>query len=207
MIKTLSLAYNSRVFMYPLNSLSDRNTTSDQYKKFLDSFNNMDEKKFFNEFQKKYDEFEITKNIDFSEIKFFSFLNFVRYQHHLKSYLRKLKFNHNWNKGVLSITFINNITLVSFQLIFQQNGVVKFLSLDKDYDDNETLSYVIDGTFSSSSLVHKSYKIMRLMGILTEISNEACELSTSFQTLKIHNLHENIRKDKEENVIEYIISK
>ena len=85
-------------------------------------------------------------------------------------------FNPNWNKGILSVTFeINNSTSTKFQLIFQQNGIVRFLSLDKDHDDKKTLSYVIDGTFSSSSLIRKSYKIKRLMGILTEILNEECE--------------------------------
>ena len=200
-----SFQYNDNITStYPLTELLDNENTSDSYNNFLDSFNEGGEKRFFEEFQEKYDQFKIVKNIRFNAINFFSFLNFVRYQQYIKPYLRKLKFNPNWNKGILSVTFeINNSTSAKFQLIFQQNGIVRFLSLDKDHDDEETLSYVIDGTFSSSSLIRKSYKIKRLMGILTEVLNEECE-EEHISDNDMQELH-NVMGDEEYVVTEYIL--
>lgn len=155
------------------SSTSVKSTLLDEYNKFLDSFGRKDNYLFFKEFKDNYDEFKIIQNTSFEDIQIFSFLNFARYQLYLKKYLKKLSCYPNWNKGILSITFENNnLTSTNFQLIFQSNGLVRFLSLDKDHDENETLSYVIDGSFSSSSLISKSYKIKRLLGILVEILNE-----------------------------------
>ena len=90
--------------------------------------------------------------------------NFQRYLPYLKPYLDKHVYNLNVNKGIISLHFEkDNFSLL---LTFLTNGKVGFLSLDRDFSDDEHLCYIYEGKLSTSNLVSKSWKINRLLTIL-----------------------------------------
>lgn len=90
--------------------------------------------------------------------------NFQRYLPYLKPYLDKHVYNLNVNKGIISLHFEkDNFSLL---LTFLTNGKVGFLSLDRDFSDDEHLCYIYDGELSTSNLVSRSWKINRLLTIL-----------------------------------------
>lgn len=132
------------------------------------------EKRIFNEFKKNYDKFKIFHDVNFDDIKFYSFLNFLRYYNYLFFYFENFSFYTTFGKGLVSIVFKSNQkTLISLQLTFQTNGITRFLSQDQDCSNLESQTYIIEGNFSSSNLLSKNYKIERLMRILTsELKHE-----------------------------------
>ena len=91
--------------------------------------------------------------------------NFQRYLPYLKSYLDKYTYHLNVNKGIISLHFeTDNFSLL---LTFLTNGKVGFLSLDRDFsEEEEHLCYIYEGKLSTSNLVSKSWKINRLLTIL-----------------------------------------
>ena len=90
--------------------------------------------------------------------------NFQRYLPYLKVYLGKHVYHLNVNKGIISLRFkTDNFSLL---LTFLTNGKVGFLSLDRDFSDDEHLCYIYEGELSTSNLVSKSWKINRLLTIL-----------------------------------------
>ena len=90
--------------------------------------------------------------------------NFQRYLTYLKTYLDKYTYHLNVNKGIISLHFeTDNFSLL---LTFLTNGKVGFLSLDRDFSDDEHLCYIYEGELSTSNLVSKSWKINRLLTIL-----------------------------------------
>jgi hypothetical protein len=90
--------------------------------------------------------------------------NFQRYLPYLKSYLDKHTYHLNVNKGIISLHFeTDNFSLL---LTFLTNGKVGFLSLDRDFSEEEQLCYIYEGALSTSNLVSKSWKINRLLTIL-----------------------------------------
>jgi|GEM_PF-6441816 hypothetical protein len=129
------------------------------------------EKITFEKFKNDYDKFKIFHDVDFNDIKFYSFLNFLRYYSHLFEYFEEFSFYKTFSKGEVSIVFKSSQkTLISLQLTFQTNGITRFLSQDQDSNDLEKQTYIIEGNFSSSNLISKNYKIERLMQILTSES-------------------------------------
>lgn len=90
--------------------------------------------------------------------------NFQRYLTYLKTYLDKRTYHLNVNKGIISLHFeTDNFSLL---LTFLTNGKVGFLSLDRDFSDDENLCYIFEGELSTSNLVSRSWKINRLLTIL-----------------------------------------
>lgn len=90
--------------------------------------------------------------------------NFQRYLPYLKPYLDKHTYYLNINKGIISLHFeTDNFSLL---LTFLTNGKVGFLSLDRDFSEEEQLCYIYEGKLSTSNLVSKSWKINRLLTIL-----------------------------------------
>lgn len=90
--------------------------------------------------------------------------NFQRYLPYLKPYLDKHVYHLNVNKGIISLHFkTDNFSLL---LTFLTNGKVGFLSLDRDFSDDEHLCYIYEGELSTSNLVSRSWKINRLLTIL-----------------------------------------
>ena len=90
--------------------------------------------------------------------------NFQRYLPYLKPYLDKHTYHLNVNKVIISLHFEkDNFSLL---LTFLTNGKVGFLSLDRDFSDDEHLCYIYEGELSTSNLVSKSRKINRLLTIL-----------------------------------------
>ena len=90
--------------------------------------------------------------------------NFQRYLPYFKPYLDKHTYHLNVNKGIISLHFeTDNFSLL---LTFLTNGKVGFLSLDRDFSDDEHLCYIYEGELSTSNLVSKSWKINRLLIIL-----------------------------------------
>lgn len=51
---------------------------------------------------------------------------------------------------------------------FQSNGIIKFLSLDRDNElnENENQKYVFTGEFCTSNLIRKNSDIKRLLAII-----------------------------------------
>lgn len=127
----------------------------------------------FEEFKVKYDKFRIFHNINFDDIEFYSFLNFLRYYAYLFKYFENFLFYKTFSKKEVSIVFRSNQkTFISLQLTFQTNGITRFLSQDQDGNDLEKQTYMIEGKFSSSNLMSRNYKIERLMQILTSESKQ-----------------------------------
>lgn len=90
--------------------------------------------------------------------------NFQRYLPYFKPYLDKHTYHLNVNKGIISLHFeTDNFSLL---LTFLTNGKVGFLSLDRDFSDDEHLCYIYEGELSTSNLVSRSWKINRLLTIL-----------------------------------------
>lgn len=90
--------------------------------------------------------------------------NFQRYLPYFKPYLDKHTYHLNVNKGIISLHFeTDNFSLL---LTFLTNGKVGFLSLDRDFSEEEQLCYIYEGKLSTSNLVSKSWKINRLLTIL-----------------------------------------
>ena len=90
--------------------------------------------------------------------------NFQRYLPYFKPYLDKHTYHLNVNKGIISLHFeTDNFSLL---LTFLTNGKVGFLSLDRDFSEEEHLCYIYEGKLSTSNLVSKSWKINRLLTIL-----------------------------------------
>lgn len=128
--------------------------------------------KFFQQF-KKNDETGILQQVEYGTFHFASFINFWRYYAALKKYLGSNKYQSSilTEQELISIVLKNKQTLVSLQLSFQKDGLVKFTSLDDDkIEQGDKRIYLIQGSFSSSTLLSKSYKIKRLMRIIEGIS-------------------------------------
>lgn len=90
--------------------------------------------------------------------------NFQRYLPYLKSYLDKYTYHLNVNKGIISLRF--ETSDFSLLLTFSTNGKMSFLSLDRDFSEEESLCYIYEGELSTSNLVSRSWKINRLLTIL-----------------------------------------
>ena len=90
--------------------------------------------------------------------------NFQRYLPYFKPYLDKHTYHLNVNKGIISLRF--ETSDFSLLLTFLTNGKMSFLSLDRDFSEEESLCYIYEGELSTSNLVSKSGKINRLLSML-----------------------------------------
>lgn len=97
----------------------------------------------------------------------FSKINFERYLSYLQPYMDKIQYDLDVvDDGVIVLTFHRSDFDLSFK--FLKNGKTEILSLDRLDKDNssaynpkdlqETMCYVLQGNFSSSSLVEKVIK-------------------------------------------------
>lgn len=86
----------------------------------------------------------------------------------LKPYLDKHTYHLNVNKSIISLHFeTDNFSLL---LTFLTNGKVGFLSLDRDFSDDEHLCYIYEGELSTSNLVSRSWKINRYINYIGLVS-------------------------------------
>lgn len=115
----------------------------------------------FVQLQKNFKEFKI---VDFEDAALYSWVNFFRYFPYLEKYLLNLDFYLIVTKQELSINFKTDE--MSLMLAFQTNGITRFLCQDKENDVNETQTFIIVGTISTSNLLKNNYKILRLLRIL-----------------------------------------
>lgn len=190
MMHSFDYYYNQTINHNNLSVIADITEQQGVIENFLNEFD--DERQIFDKFKEKYDDFEILKNISsHTDISFFSFINFVRYQTFFKRFI-SLPHQINWNNKILSITFnTENQYSTNLQLIFQENGIVRFLSLDRDEDNEDSrLSYAIDGTFSSSEFLDKSHKIEYLVAILDKIL-----FSKKLENLMVHKKENYLKAD------------
>ena len=127
-----------------------------------------------NGFRDKFDMFNLLSNISKHRIytlKTFSFLNFLRYFEHFVPYFQNDKFYSLFEiknqECVLTIRQKND-KQVSLLMRFQSNGIIKFLSLDRDNElnENENQKYVFTGEFCTSNLIRKNSDIKRLLAII-----------------------------------------
>lgn len=129
-----------------------------------------------NGFREKFDMFNLLSNISKNRIytlKTFSFLNFLRYFEHFVPYFKNDNFYSLFEiknqECVLTIRQKND-KQVSLLMRFQSNGIIKFLSLDRDNElnenENENQKYVFTGEFCTSNLIRKNSDIKRLLAII-----------------------------------------
>lgn len=57
--------------------------------------------------------------------------------------------------------------IISLLLVFQRDGLVRFLCLDDENDEREERVFVIHGTFSSSNIITNMHKINRLLKLIS----------------------------------------
>lgn len=103
-----------------------------------------------------------------------SLVNFIRYFNELEFFLKKREFYVDLTElGFLNIRLMSrNQNTGYMELIFNKNGKVDYLSLDKEYDPLEKKTYVMRGHIETSDRLQKSYKINRLMSILRHLDLE-----------------------------------
>lgn len=107
--------------------------------------------------------FSILRNLEEINFSNTSFINFLRYLPVIKDYLLPEKFNITANDQILRLQF--NIYQTYLVLHFREDFIVDYFSYDKDIDENEQLVYSMKGSFCSSNLLKKSYKIERLLSM------------------------------------------
>lgn len=125
-------------------------------------------KQFFDTFKAKYDEYCLFENIDFNDLRFHSLVNFFRYYKELLSYFRRYSVVSVISNGLVSVIIrtADNLS-TQLQLIFDEDGITRFIVSDEDdIHEDEDLIFAIEGNFSSSNLLEKSYKIRKLLSIL-----------------------------------------
>lgn len=143
------------------NIQRDKNITLENkeiscYQHYMDFVNNIDNRQLF-----KQDEIDILKEAHSS-----SFINFLRYYIHLLEFKDFVKYIAVFDE-LISISFFNPNTQIELSLTFQKDGITKFISMDSDeIQSNEKMTYLMQGSISTSSLFSKSHKIKRILNIL-----------------------------------------
>lgn len=94
-----------------------------------------------------------------------SFVNFIRYYPVLNGYLFDGFYNFDVINNVIRLQIsIDNLNLI---LHFNENFIIDYYSSDDDIKmEKERLIFSMNGSFSSSSTLRKSYKIERLLSVL-----------------------------------------
>lgn len=128
----------------------------------------------FNFFQESGYESSLSEEILDKSLEKNSLINFIRYFNELEYFLRKRDFYVDLTElGFLNIRFMSrNRNSGYLELVFNKNGKVDFVSLDKEYDPLEKKTYVMRGYIETSDRLQKSYKINRLMSILRHLDVE-----------------------------------
>lgn len=112
--------------------------------------------------------------------KISSFINFIRYYPILVKYVSKDNYDVSIVNEIIRLKISNkNLHLV---LHFRSDFLVEFYSYDNDFSDEESLVYSMQGSFSSSSKISKSYKIERLLALFDRCNDEF----SNFYTLSIN---------------------
>lgn len=104
-----------------------------------------------------------------------SAINFYRYIEYLYSYSKDRElFMDVDGCGNLMLRISSTLSEAYMSLIFNQNGVVEFLSLEKGYSkqDKDLTPYYLKGSMETSENFDYAYKIGRLLAILDGIHKE-----------------------------------
>jgi len=105
----------------------------------------------------------ILRELEEVEFSNTSFINFLRYLPVIKDYLIPERFNITASEEVLRLQF--NIHHTYLVLYFRDDFIIDYFSYDKDVEKDEQLVYSMKGSFCSSNLLKKSYKIERLLSM------------------------------------------
>ena len=130
---------------------------------------------FLAELKKRHSEFKKIDDVEAALCDYYSWLNFARYYRYLESYLSSDKYNYYFimsnHEFSINIKQKNQISVddnvISLLLVFQRNGLVRFLCLDNENDEREDRVFVIHGTFSSSNIITNMHKINRLLKLIS----------------------------------------
>lgn len=130
---------------------------------------------FLAELKKRHSEFKKIDDVEASLCDYYSWLNFARYYSYLESYLSSDKYNYYFimsnHEFSINIKQKNQISvgdnIISLLLVFQRNGLVRFLCLDDENDENEKQTFLIEGNFSASNMFSNMHKINRLLKLIS----------------------------------------
>ena len=130
---------------------------------------------FLAELKKRHSEFKKIDDVEAALCDYYSWLNFARYYIYLESYFSSDKYNYYFimsnHEFSINIKQKNQISvgdnIISLLLVFQRDGLVRFLCLDDENDEREDRVFVIHGTFSSSNMTDNMYKINRLLKLIS----------------------------------------
>lgn len=161
--------FREEMHLFELEDIDSRNHYKQRAKE-ADRFlrNKNINKQFFDTFKAEYDEYRLFENIDFDDLRFHSLVNFFRYYKELLSYFRRYSVVSVVSDGLISVIIrtADNLS-TQLQLIFDEDGITRFIVSDEDdIHEEEDLIFAIEGNFSSSNLLEKSYKIRKLLSIL-----------------------------------------
>ena len=133
---------------------------------------------FLAELKKRHSEFKKIDDVEASLCDYYSWLNFARYYIYLESYLSSDKYsyyfimsNHEFSINIKQLrsmkTMYPDDNVISLLLIFQRDGLVRFLCLDDENDENEKQTFLIEGNFSASNMFSNMHKINRLLKLIS----------------------------------------
>lgn len=130
---------------------------------------------FLTELKKRHSEFKKIDDVEASLCDYYSWLNFARYYGYLESYLSSDKYNYYFimsnHEFSINIKQKNQISvgdnIISLLLVFQRDGLVRFLCLDDENDENEKQTFLIEGNFSASNMFSNMHKINRLLKLIS----------------------------------------
>lgn len=134
---------------------------------------------FLAELKKRHSEFKKIDDVEAALCDYYSWLNFARYYRYFESYLSSDKYNYYFimsnHEFSINIKQINTSSVsndsddnvISLLLVFQRDGLVRFLCLDDENDEKEDKTFVIYGTFSSSNMIKNMHKINRLLKLIS----------------------------------------
>lgn len=122
-----------------------------------------------------------------------SVINFVRYLQQVSYFIsnRTTLIDIN-NKGQILLSFqCSNKSMTRLDLVFNENGKVDFVSLDKEYDIKEKKTFVLRGSIETSDIFSKSYKIQRLLVMLKYL-----DIYEDFMVKGSFNFHSRVKETK-----------
>lgn len=100
---------------------------------------------FLAELKKRHSEFKKIDDVEAALCDYYSWLNFARYYRYLESYFSSDKYNYYFimsnHEFSITIKQKNQISIgdniISLLLVFQRDGLVRFLCLDDENDESE----------------------------------------------------------------------
>ncbi|MEM9992846.1 MAG: hypothetical protein AAGE79_01730 [Acinetobacter pittii] len=142
------------------------------------------------------------------ELNKFSFMNFIRYVNFLYPYFLNRRIDIEINNEILKIRLHTKYEDATLGILFKNDGSVDFTSLDRDQlIPNEKKLYVMKGSFSSSNLYSRSYKIKRLMALLNELDKEYELRRSIHETEEMLNLLKKMNKRDSSSKMKTLVKK